>query len=153
MSQMLLTQRLRALAEHPSTPPEERDSALRRLAELAAKSMPPPPPPPRPTVHQRMARVRARPVVRSLPVRWPFGWDGPRVAVEREIGDDGRGGIAVGWKCPGCGEQVERRLSRADITRMSPPGRPSLVETHIGHMVDGTMNQLCLTCWDHWESA
>jgi hypothetical protein len=152
MSPTILTQRLRALAEHPSTPPEERDSALRRLAELEAKVRSSTPPPP-PTLHQRMKRVKARPVERGLPVRWPFGWEGPRREVEREVGPDGRGGIAVGWKCPSCGAQVERRLSRADITRMSPPGRASLVEAHIGHMVDGTMSQLCLACWDRWESA
>jgi hypothetical protein len=144
-----LTQRLRALAEHPSTPPEERDSALRRLAELEVKSTPPPP---APTVRVKLGRVRARPVVRGIPVRWPFGWDGPRLPVEREVAGDRRGGIAVGWKCPSCGGQVERILSRADITRLSPPGRDCLVETHITHMVDGTMNQLCLACWDLWEA-
>lgn len=146
-----LTQRLRALADHPSTPPEERDNAMRRLAELGAKSHQTSSPA-APTVREKLGRVRARPVVRVLPVRWPFGWEGARLPVEREIGADGRGGIAVGWKCPSCGGQVERRLSSADLTRMSPPGRKSSVESHITHMVDGTMNQLCMTCWDRWEA-
>jgi hypothetical protein len=147
MTQKTLTQRLKALAEHPSTPPEERDNALRRLAEQSTK------PPPPPTVIDKLRRVRARPVNRRLPIRWPFGWNGPRLPIEREIGGDGRGGLAVGWQCPGCGTQVETRLSRADLTRLSPPGRPSLVEEHISLMVNGTMNQLCLACWDRWESA
>lgn len=155
MEHAALIRKLRALANHPATPEHERENARARICELTK----PKDVPKRPEVHpraqicgDRLRVLRARPKNdKSIPEKWPFGWTGLRMPVEYEASDLPNGGIAIGWKCPNCGEQVERVLSARIVTSLTPPGHSRLA-AHIQRMVGGEQNQLCRPCWDRLEA-
>lgn len=155
-----LLRKLRALVEHPTTPEHERDSARARIGELTRPQPVPRRPPDRPKAEicgDRLRVLRARPKGEpAFPEQWPFGWTGSRGHVEHEVAATPDGGMAIGWKCPGCGAQVERRITERmmrQLLRPVPAGKPSPLVEHIRGMVGGAQNQLCRLCWARWEDA
>ena len=151
-----LLQKLRALAEHPATPEHERESARLRIREMTRPKPVPKRPADRPKAQicgDRLRVLRARPKNdKAIPEKWPFGWTQPRGPVEYESSGLPNGGIAIGWKCPSCGEQVERVISASVVTSLTPPGRSRLA-AYIKRMIGGERNQLCRACWERWEAA
>jgi len=151
-----LLRKLRALAEHPATPEHERESARLRIREMTRPKPVPKRPADRPRAQicgDRLRVLRARPKNdKAIPEKWPFGWTKPRVPVEYEASGLPNGGIAIGWKCPSCGEQVEHVLSPRVVASLTPPGHSRLA-AHIQRMTGGEQNQLCRSCWDRWEAA
>lgn len=156
MERKALIQKLRALANHPATPEHERENAQARIYEMTRPKPVPKRPADQPRAQicgDRLRVLRARPKDnKSIPEKWPFGWTGPRVAIEFEAIRLDNGGFMIGWKCPSCGEQVERVLSARVVTSLSTPGRPRLIE-HIQRMFGGEQNQLCRPCWARWDAA
>lgn len=158
MDRSSLLRHLRTLADHPGTPAAERDNAVARIAEIEARQ----PDPAVPTVAERAAARRARmrwygggmrgtaTGPRRDRTKWPFGWTGARGPVEHEVAATMDGGVAVGWKCPSCGAQVERKLDRNDMLRFR--ARPTMLRDHLARMTDGTQSTLCDSCWDHWDA-
>jgi len=160
MQRSKLLQKLRSLADHPATLEHERASARARIAELEA---PKPGQQPIPPVvreaggAERLRGIRARPQrAPAFHEQWPFGWTGPRVPVEYEVDMTADGGLAVGWKCPCCGSQVERSILPRIIRQCARPARPGErppMEEFMRRMTGGSQNQLCRACWDRWEAA
>lgn len=143
-----LARRLRALADHPATPPAERASAVARLAEIGASI--PVARPAKAPVSARFSSIKRRPNRRAFPDRWPFGWVGPRAPVEYESMPVAEG-VALGWKCPGCGSHVERVIGKREVMARSTPGKPGAFGAYLNHLMGGACNQLCFSCWDRFE--
>ncbi len=152
MNKVELIKKLRSLADHPATPENERESARARIAELQ-KSVP--------VVKQTNTKKALRGLrakvkgAWKLPKQWPFGWTGVRIPVEYESAPAPDGGLAIGWKCPGCGEQVERIISSREIIQLKRPVSPETpdpLSEHIRMMVGGRENQLCRDCWHRYDS-
>lgn len=159
MERSKLLQQLRTLADHPATPEHERASARARIAELTAPRPAPRrvAPPTAPAGSARLRGLRARPKGDpAFPEKWPFGWTGPRAPVEHEVAQCPDGSMAVGWKCPSCGTQVERRISAQQMKQFLRPvsaGKPRPLAEHLHRLVGGEQNQLCRLCWARWDSA
>lgn len=158
MQRMDLLRKLRALVDHPATPEHERASARARIAELEAPRRVPVARTLRPEqrAKAKLAGLRARPKADLFPEEWPFGWRGPRIRIEHEAALCPDGALALGWKCPSCGTQVERRIPERvmrQLMRPVVPGKPSPLSEHIKRMTGGQQNQLCRLCWGRWDAA
>lgn len=161
-SQYELMRKLRALADHPDTPPEEADSARLRIDEIEQRIR---------DTHAKIEEERKRlkaviakekgrkkaaihailhrkPAVKSpvaFVVEWPIGWDGPKNRIETEEMCTDNGSIVLGWKCPGCGRHIEKVISARHRARLK--GQPGGVDGFVGSIRDGRLNQLCDECW------
>jgi len=153
--------KLRALAEHPDTPPAEAFSARRRMDEIeakirnesakrqqeqAAKVMENV----RPSHYsgtaafKKLSQIRKKPRIK-FPVDWPFGWDG-RESVEVEVlYFDSDKKIVLGWECPSCKMRVERTITQRHRARLM--GKKGGVDNFIQGVREGVINQLCDACW------
>ena len=169
---------LRALADHPDTPPAEASNARRRIEEILERlrkersgderthvrmvgDMPTSMSEAMERMFRRVTRsgsARMRHEYRSTPQTedeifardgWPRNWPGDRHPVEFEQGWGQNGDLSIGWKCPGCGEHVTKYLSNHFLDRLKMVGKG--VEDYIKERVGGTMNQLCEECWRKWD--
>lgn len=154
---MVLLRKLEAMAEHPNTPEGERQNAEslakriivemeehRRAVARERRSMP--------TASARMAGLSSRHERPRFCTEWPFGWTGPRVAVEYEMGMLVDGTVVLGWKCPSCGSQIERSMSPREVRRGTPRGEQQIHE-YMSLLMNGSTNQLCGPCWERWNNA
>jgi hypothetical protein len=163
--------KLRALAEHPATSEIEADNARTRMGELEEKirvvqerleenrkkaSE---------RARQRAAAVKAkkdRPVKlrralsnmrkkgrpKPVPVfrqEWPLGWDKrDKVVVDEMVSTNGT--LILNWKCPSCGENVERVISKRHRARLK--AKPTGELEFVNRIREGETNQLCDRCWE-----
>lgn len=140
-------QSLRALANHPATPANERENAQVRIRELEERIAVEENARSRSTsegLRGLSMTLRARALGR-LPEEWPPYWHGDRGAVEFEQGMHSSGGIAIGWECPSCGKKVERNVGAIQARELMRRGQ---WERLLNRYVRGTMNQLCMVCWE-----
>lgn len=171
-------EKLKALAEHPNTAPEEADNARRRMAEIweriqrertqvrrsvpAVEHTPAHAPAHKPTpfktvnrrgVSELKNRRRAVPVENEYTMKdeWPFGWVGPKVPIEYEsMVNPATGELVVGWKCPSCGDHVTRVIDHRTILRVR--GQRGGMEHFMNRLTNGAVNQLCWQCWKLWNN-
>lgn len=154
---------LMALAEHPDTPLHEAESARRVAATLrdavsmssrtemdtaangVFKNARPK------TTKAKLGKLRNRKDAkkRVVPGDWPFDWK-VRVPVEYERGKNPQNGeIVIGWKCPSCGDHVVKTIGARHQVRLR--GQAGGIDSHVEVLTDGTLNQLCLACWDKYS--
>ncbi|MFA4971221.1 MAG: hypothetical protein WC683_01320 [bacterium] len=160
MNRSQLLQRLQSLAAHSGTPEHERASALARIREIEAVAREEAAAArkssfvaiPKKAGRARLGKMRVH-AKRPLPEQWPFGWTGTRGPVEYEAEVQRDGSIVVGWKCPGCGAQVERRLSGSTCAYLRRTAPPDILEARVRAWASGATNLLCLACWQRWDAA
>lgn len=160
---------LRALVSHPATPEYERRSAESRIDEIEqrvrkekfrararGKSK-------KPLSMAEMAqrtsrygianlkrhmRTKAQSVEMVARDQWPFGWDGPKKEIEVEYAihnDD----YVMGWKCPDCGDHIERVIVYGVWIRMKQEADG--FGEYLDRVRNGELNQLCNKCWERWN--
>lgn len=165
-------EKLKALADHPSTAPEEAENARRRITQIEERieeertqvrkvtTVEFPPYREFMNVHRRrgLAELKRRRKVavpinpeRTMKDEWPFGWTGPKGPVEYEsMINPSSGDLVVGWKCPGCGEHVTRIINERAVLRAQ--GQRGGVSGFTSRLTGGSVNQLCWDCWKLWNS-
>ena len=171
-SRFATIEKLKALAEHPNTSPEEAENARRRIEQIRER------------IDEERTQVRkATPIGdlasgafpnirrkgldhlrrkrRAIPLdvepertmkdEWPFGWTGPRQPIEYEsMRNPTTYDLVVGWKCPGCGEHVTRIIDKRAVLRAE--GQRGGVKGFIKKLTGGSVNQLCWDCWKLWNN-
>ncbi|MDD5511775.1 MAG: hypothetical protein PHI12_13330 [Dehalococcoidales bacterium] len=152
---------LRALAEDPAATESEAQNARKRMEEIEARirklndDL---------AAHRRKVadaireekakkaeqrntlwKIRRAAGPRKIfPVDWPFGWEKPHNSIDIEMLYCEDRSVMLGWKCPGCGLQVEREITPRHRVRLS--GKPQGVENFIRDLKTGVLNQLCDEC-------
>jgi len=170
-------EKLMALAEHPGTDPIEAENARRRIVQIQeriedertqVRRATPVNATPIGNIQSVFKNVKVARGIREMKKRrvavtavdapertmkdeWPFGWTGPKGPVEHEaMTNPQTGDLVIGWKCPACGEHVERVVNKRAMMRAS--GQRGGTEGFVNTLTGGSVNQLCWDCWKLWNS-
>lgn len=150
--------KLRILSESPGATEAEAENARQRMAELETKlkyvqatlkknrHI---------TSESARAKDRAARKKRSRPKlvpifrqEWPIGWE-CKSSVSVDTMDSTNGTLILNWKCPSCGCDVERVVSRKH--RMRLKGKPNGELEFVNRIRRGETNQLCDKCWEKFR--
>lgn len=142
-----LMMKLRVLAEDPRTPSCEAESARKRICEIeeSIKAYSDTLEHDNSNPHHKKAKSRdsSKNKKTRFDENWPFGYT-VRHTVEIGASKLTDKSIGLEWKCPSCGEHVERILSTFKIARLSINANG--VNNYIDSIRKGVLNQLCDKC-------